>query len=153
MGPEYNWYNFNKVDNEGNARNPEMVLDLFEETFVTKLSIQEYTNRWMNLKFVWGKEYDYLSNFKYYLSFNIGTPFSLVQSVMISQVPKEISDELQKLDENSNIQDLYDCILRIKREREDKKRLDKSRGLDSRKWSNHAQKPNDESSKKEPTKN
>ncbi len=153
MGPEYNWYNFNKVDNEGNARNPEMVLDLFEETFVTKLSIQEYTNRWMNLKFVWGKEYDYLANFKYYLSFNIGTPFSIVQSVMVSQVPKEIGDELQKLDENSNIQDLYDCILRIKREREDKKRLDKSRGLDSRKWSNHAQKPNDESSKKEPTKN
>ncbi len=45
MGPEYNWYKFNKLDNKGNARNPETVLDLFEETFVTKLSIQEYTNR------------------------------------------------------------------------------------------------------------
>ena len=153
MGPEYNWYNFNKLDNEGNARRPEMVLDLFEETFVTKLSIQEYTNRWMNLKFAWGKEYDYLSNFKYYLSFNQSTPFSVVQSVMVNQVPKEIGDELQKFDENANIQDLYDCILRMKREREDKKRLDKSRGFDSKKWSSYPQKPNEEASKKDPTKN
>jgi len=51
MGPEYNWYNFNKLDSDGNSRKPETVLDLFEETFVTKLSIQEYTNRWMNLRF------------------------------------------------------------------------------------------------------
>ncbi len=153
MGPEYNWYNFNKLDNEGNARKPETVLDLFEETFVTKLSIQEYTNRWMNLKFTWGKEYDYLSNFKYYLSFNQSTPFSVVQSVMVNQVPKEIGDELQKFDENANIQDLYDCILRMKREREDKKRLDKSRGFDSKKWSNYTQKTNDETTKKESTKN
>ncbi|OUM60378.1 hypothetical protein PIROE2DRAFT_13887, partial [Piromyces sp. E2] len=101
MGPEYNWYGFNKVDNEGNARKPEDVLNLFEETFVTKLSLQEYTNRWMNLKLTWGKEYDYLAKFKYYLSFNQHTPFSIVQSVMISHDPKEISDEIQKLDESS----------------------------------------------------
>ena len=153
MGPEYNWYNFNKLDNDGNARKPEAVLELFEETFVTKLSIQEYTNRWMNLKFTWGKEYDYLSNFKYYLSFNQSTPFSVVQSVMVSQVPKEIGDELQKLDENSSVQDLYDCILRMKRERDDKKRLDKSRGFDSKKWSNFTQKPNEEAPKKDSGKN
>lgn len=153
MGPEYNWYNFNKLDNEGNARKPEMVLDLFEETFVTKLSIQEYTNRWMNLKFTWGKEYDYLSNFKYYLSFNQSTPFSVVQSVMVNQVPKEIGDELQKLDENSSVQDLYDCILRMKRERDDKKRLDKSRGFDSKKWTNFTQKSDEESPKKDSGKN
>jgi len=153
MGPEYNWYNFNKLDNDGNARKPEMVLDLFEETFVTKLSIQEYTNRWMNLKFTWGKEYDYLSNFKYYLSFNQSTPFSVVQSVMVNQVPKEIGDELQKLDENSSVQDLYDCIIRMKRERDDKKRLDKSRGFDSKKWANITQKPSEEAPKKDSGKN
>ena len=153
MGPEYNWYNFNKLDNDGNARSPDTVLDLFEETFVTKLSIQEYTNRWMNLRFSWGKEYDYLSNFKYYLSFNQSTPFSIVQSVMVNQVPKEIGDELQKFDENASIQDLYDCILRMKREREDKKRLDKSRGIDSKKWANYTQKTNDEAPKKDSTKN
>ncbi|OUM56626.1 hypothetical protein PIROE2DRAFT_18668 [Piromyces sp. E2] len=62
MGPEYNWYGFNKVDNEGNSRKPEDVLNLFEETFVTKLSLQEYTNRWMNLKLTWCKVNTYLIN-------------------------------------------------------------------------------------------
>jgi len=62
---------------------------------------------------------------------------------MVSQVPKEIGDELQKLDETANIQDLYDYILRMKRERDDKKRLDKSRGIDSKRWASYTQKSND----------
>ena len=41
----------------------------------------------------------------------------------------------------------------MKREREDKKRLDKSRGIDSKKWANHTQKTNDEAPKKDVTKN
>jgi len=94
MGSEYNWYGFNKLDSDGNPRKPEEVLDLFEEIFVTKLSLKEYTNLWMNPKLTWGKEYEYLNKFKYYLSFNQHTPFSIVQSYMINQVPKEVSDEL-----------------------------------------------------------
>ncbi|OUM56442.1 hypothetical protein PIROE2DRAFT_18956 [Piromyces sp. E2] len=132
MGPEYNWYNFNKKDSVGNSRKAEEVLKLFEETFVRKLSIQEYTNLWLNLKFTWGKEYDYLDKFKYYLSYNHSTPFAIVQSVMMSQVPKEIGDELQKLEDTSSIQDLYDCVIKKKREREEKKRLEKSRGIESK---------------------
>jgi len=49
---------------------------------------------------------------------------------MINHVPKEVADELQKLDESSTVQDLYDCVIRLKREKEEKKRLDKSRGVD-----------------------
>ena len=152
MGSEYNWYGFNKLDGDGSPRKPEEVLDLFEDTFVRKLSLQEYTNLWMNLKLTWGKEYEYLDKFKYYLSFNQHTPFSIVQSVMISQVPKELSDELQKLDESSTVQDLYDCVIRLKREKEEKKRLDKSRGIDTKRWVNSSTKIGEDSTKKE-TKN
>ena len=109
------------------------------------LSLKEYTNLWMNLKLTWGKEYEYLDKFKYYLSFNQHTPFSIVQSVMMNQVPKEIADELQKLDESSTVQDLYDCVIRLKREKEEKKRLDKSRGVNS----NSSSKAGKDSTKKE----
>jgi len=47
---------FNKFDGDRNLLKPEEVLDLFEETFVRKLSFQEYTNLWMNLKLIWGME-------------------------------------------------------------------------------------------------
>ncbi|OUM69830.1 hypothetical protein PIROE2DRAFT_2262 [Piromyces sp. E2] len=128
MGSEYNWYDFNKVDNEGNSRKPEDVLNLFKETFVIKLSLQEYINRWMNLNLTWGKEYDNLAKF--------------------NQVLKEISYEIQKLDEFSTVQDLYDCILKLKREKDEMKRLYKSRGVDSRKWPSSSSKSAKETSKK-----
>ena len=68
---------------------------------------------------------------------------------MMNQVPKEIADELQKLDESSTVQDLYDCVIRLKREKEEKKRLDKSRGVDSKRWFNSSSKAGEDSTKKE----
>jgi len=41
----------------------------------------------------------------------------------------------------------------MKRERDDKKRLDKSRGFDSKKWVNVTQKPSEEAPKKDSGKN
>jgi len=38
---------FNKLDSDGK---PEEIFYLFEQTFVTKLSLQEYTNIWKNFK-------------------------------------------------------------------------------------------------------
>jgi len=36
----------------------------------------------------------------------------------VSQVSKEDEDELKKLDVPSNVQNLYDCVIRLKREKE-----------------------------------
>lgn len=144
MGAENVWYNFVRNDDLGNPRTADEILDLFEETFVTKLSIQEYTNKWLNLKLTPGKEYDYLEKFKYYLSFNSNTPISVVHAVMLGQIPKEYMDEIQELDDVQRVQDLYEGILKVKRDREEKKRIDKSRGTEQKKWTNSVQKPKEE---------
>jgi len=46
------------------------------------------------------------------------------------QVSKKVEEELKKLDVPSNVQNLYDCVIILKREKEKMKRLDKNRNGD-----------------------
>lgn len=92
-----------------------------------------------------GNGIEYLYKFKYYLNFNQHTPFSIDQSVIINQVLKEFSYELQKVDEYSRIKGLYNCIIRLKREKEEKYRLEKSRGIDTKRYVNSSTKIGEDS--------